>query len=474
MAASNAPKHDFAPSWLKIPNPNENTRPAGSRNSLPQDRSRQRHDDGYYSRYSGGDYPRPLNRQNSFDMYEGTRRYSPSHASKFRHHSMEDDYYMNYYNYAPYPLAYNEHYSMQFRSQPSLPRQDMKYPPASSRFGQTNGSYNGFGPFCDFFPPGEGFSSYGGGGHNTKRSHYARDGRTESKESRDSDRSQTDGDEKDKIFNDDFPSLNGTDEDADVKTSKSTSSGGVWDNPPRSKFEESSEVKISSSSGSGLYKVMPTKAVSVRKNSREGIRVNGTMREGSPLAAIKPRPSREGQRQSPTQPMEVLSTRLVRPKPVDKKSEFLKALRKEADNDTSLQNGIADHSHQESSSQGKEEEEEEAQVVMNGVDELQLDCDRNHSHNAISQILSSSEEEELLFMRSLGWDETEETEEITEDEKREFLKKSMLQQQQRNGRSRLLTKLSSPQHLTPTTPQPPAQDLNDTLSSSDTDSDEDV
>ena len=72
-----------------------------------------------------------------------------------------------------------------------------------------NGSYQGFGypGFYDFFPHGEGFNSYGNGGMNgSKRSHYAKDGRGESKESKESDRSSIDGDEKDKIFNDDFVS----------------------------------------------------------------------------------------------------------------------------------------------------------------------------------------------------------------------------------------------------------------------------
>ena len=71
-----------------------------------------------------------------------------------------------------------------------------------------NGSYQGYNYYYDFFPPGEGFNSYGGGGHGgSKRSHYARDGRGESKDSKDSDRSSQDGEEKGKLFNDDFVSI---------------------------------------------------------------------------------------------------------------------------------------------------------------------------------------------------------------------------------------------------------------------------
>lgn len=69
-----------------------------------------------------------------------------------------------------------------------------------------NGSYQGYGYYYDFFPPGEGFNSYGSGSHgNSKPSHYAREGRGESKDSKDSDRSSHDGD--DKPFSDDFVSL---------------------------------------------------------------------------------------------------------------------------------------------------------------------------------------------------------------------------------------------------------------------------
>lgn len=73
-----------------------------------------------------------------FIFSTASKRYSPSHASKYRHHSVEDDYYYNYgYGYYPYP--YNDHYSMQFGSQPSLQRRDLKYPqPAPTRFGQVS------------------------------------------------------------------------------------------------------------------------------------------------------------------------------------------------------------------------------------------------------------------------------------------------------------------------------------------------
>ncbi|KAK7099632.1 vasculin-like [Littorina saxatilis] len=482
MAASNAPKHDFAPAWLKIPN--ENTRPAGSKGSHAQDRNRQqRRDENYYNRY-GAEYPRGLNRQNSFDMFDASKRYSPSHASKYRHHSVEDDYYYNYAGYGypyPYPSPYSDPYSMQFGSQSSIQRRDIKYPPPPphpSRFGQMNGSYQGYNYYYDFFPPGEGFNTYGGGGHSSsKRSHYARDGRGESKESKDSDRSSHDDDDKDKLFNDDFPSLNGTDEDGDAsaKTSKNPSSGGVWDNPPRAKFEDGNDLKNCTS---GLYKVVPSKggSGSSRNGSRDSSRVNGSLRDISPLSSVKSGSSRE----SPQPGTTTQAVEIRRPKTVKTTgSQFIKTLRRE----NGTHNGIGDYDYQESNNnqrkdedeEDEDEEEEEEEVVRNGVSDLHLDHDPDQPANGSAKILSSSMEKEFMFMRSLGWNpnETAETEEITEDEKREFLRLTD-KLQQRNGRNRILPKSWSPQHMAPNNPAQSRPEVNDTLSSSDTDSDEDL
>lgn len=475
MAASNAPNHDFAPSWLKIPDEN-NSRPNGSKSPHTPERNRQRRDENYHNRY-GGEYPRGLNRQNSFEVFDSSKRYSPSHGPKYRHHSVEDEYYYTYGGYGyPYPYPYSDHY-MQFASQPSLPRRDIKYAPQPQpRFGQVNGSYQGFGypPFYDFFPHGEGFSTYGNGGLNgSKRSHYARDGRGESK---DSDRSSHEGDDKDKIFNDDFPSLNGTDDDGDAKASKNTSSSGVWDNPPRSKFEDGELKNVAS----GVYKVVPSKSVvtptassSSRKGGRDNACVNGSLRDNSPLSSTKP--SREGSVSSTSQPMEILSTRLARPKPSDmKKSQFLKALRKEADNENGTTNGVNDY-HQESNNNVRKDSEEndngDMDAMMNGVNDLHLDPDHGAKD---TKYLSSSMEKEIMFMRSLGWNPNETESEITEDEKQEFLRISQQQQQQRNGRTRMLPKTWSPQHLASIQSTYPSQKVNEAFSSSDSDSDEDA
>nr|KAG5698337.1 hypothetical protein BaRGS_010923 [Batillaria attramentaria] len=196
-----------------------------------------------------------------------------------------------------------------------------------------NGSYPGY-YYYDFYPQGEGYAHYSSPSHSNKRAQYGREGRGESKDSKDSDKSSHDGDDKEKNFNDDFPSLNGTDEDAEVKPSKS-GNGGVW-----------------------------------------------------ALAGV------QAQQQSPTPPIEILSSRLVRqPKP-------------------------------------------------------------------------------LGLLREMGWDEQDdEVYEITEDDKREFKQLTDKLQQQRNGPdAHAAPKRGVPKHMTSFKPQP--QELNETLSSSDTDSDE--
>lgn len=478
MAASNAPKHDFAPAWLKIPS---DTKPAGSKStSNPQDRSRQRRDENFFNRY-GPDYPRQLNRQNSFDLYDASKRCSPSHGSKYRHHSVEDDYY--YYGYGYYNYPYDAAYPMEFGSQPSIPRpssREIKYPLPPSRYSQMNGSYPGY-YYYDFYPQGEGYTQYSSPTHSSKRANYGREGRGESKESQDSDRSH-DEDDKEKNFNDDFPSLNGMDEDSEAKPSKNTGSAGVWDNPLRSKFDDASDLKNSSA---GFYKALipskPAAATSSRKGGRDIMRVNGSLRDLSPLASFKSTPvssstsSREAQQQSPTPPIEILSSRLVRqPKTLgDKKSEFLKALRKEADSDGSATNGVSGGYYHENNNNKRKAEKGLTEVVTNGMSDLHLDHDLEHHPKANSSILSSSLEAEQRLLREMGWDEQDdEVYEITEDDKREFKQLTDKLQQQRNGFTRMLPKAWSPQHIAPYKPQP--QELNETLSSSDSDEDEDV
>ena len=64
------------------------------------------------------------------------KRFPPGQSNKFRHHSVDDDYYA-YYNY--YNYGYHDRYGMQFSSQPSLVRngvqRDSKYQHPHARYG---------------------------------------------------------------------------------------------------------------------------------------------------------------------------------------------------------------------------------------------------------------------------------------------------------------------------------------------------
>merc|ERR550532_3750431 len=106
MATPKAPKHDFAPAWLKIPD-QDSSKPSGPKSAEHAKGGRKNKKDDYYNyRYGSSEYMyAPLQRQRSFDNYYDERRYSPQ---KFRHHSVDDDY----YNAAPYNYPYyNDYYN---------------------------------------------------------------------------------------------------------------------------------------------------------------------------------------------------------------------------------------------------------------------------------------------------------------------------------------------------------------------------
>jgi len=154
MASSKSPKHDFAPAWLKIPDDGSR----GSRQDQHDGKGSRgsRREDFYagYGRYAGADYNyQPLQRQRSFENYYDERRYSPQ---KFRHHSMDDEYYGTAYGGYPCHNGYNyDKYSNHYRSQPTLYR-DGKYQHPNARYGQMNGAYPPyFDPYYDYYHGGD-------------------------------------------------------------------------------------------------------------------------------------------------------------------------------------------------------------------------------------------------------------------------------------------------------------------------------
>ncbi|KAK3089228.1 hypothetical protein FSP39_001937 [Pinctada imbricata] len=456
MAAHNAPKHDFAPAWLKIPS-QENPKPSGSKQLEDKSRPRPYKDD-YYSRH-GPDYAR-LHRQHSFEnFYDGKRG---GGSGKFRHHSVEDEYYP--YPYGPY--GYYNSYGMPYSSNPSVfrspPNRDSKYPQHPSlRYGQMNGAYPGYYDLYnfDYYHGDPYFSSYPGNRERagSKRSHYEKDGRSNSKDGKEKENEKTkgDGEEEEKpTFQEDFPSLNGEEE---KHNSKVTNGGGVWEHPPHgkggsSKFGERGQA-------ANIYKsLVPNKSAVTRKPSKENARFNGSYSSASKsLTPSGVNTPREGSRQSPTPPIEILNTRLVtQPRNLgDKKSDFLRTLRTGSNS---------------SSSDGSQQHMRKG--YGEGLDKLSNGVDNLHLEESSQSLLSSSLEAEQRLLKEMGWTENDDEDyEITEDDKKKFqdLCSKQVQAHKNNGR---LSKTLSPKHVA--IYQANVQELNDTLSSSDSDSEDNM
>ncbi|GFS14918.1 vasculin-like protein 1 [Elysia marginata] len=441
MADNNLPKQDFAPPWLKFPQADSTKSQGQKLGGYQGDRNRQRREDPYHSR---SDYNR-LHRQTSFDYHE-SKRFPPGQG-KYRHHSVDDDYYGYSYGYGYYPPDYNyEKYGMHYSSQPSLARRDGKYGPG--RFPPGG---------ADFSPPYELYEpSYHPGMQ--RRGFYENH-----MNGRDYDMKGRERGHRDKPYSDDFPSLVAKGEQ-DVKRSKPVAS--AWENPPKSnRADESTDNKAASS---GIYKALvPSKNGQIKRNGR----INGTVRDSSPLSpSSKLNNQKEGTLQSSATDLAIVT----QPKKLgDKKSQFLKALR----NESTVRNGENGQDHNQNAiekKQGDCEEDfgpqdigmndsamaainKERSLVESTIEEEKdvngdyfedvgkhassLNGDVNSPNKAslneaerkvngealvddVEQICLSGEEEEKRLLLSMGWVEEDNTEYvITEDEIREFQSK---------------------------------------------------
>jgi len=383
MADSSEPKQDFAPPWLKFP-------PAEKINGVKPG-NRPRRDDPYAAR---PDFHR-LQRQASFDFHEG-KRFHPGPGPKYRHHSVEDEYYMNYpysYGYYPSPAAYN-YERMHYSSQPALGRGGKFFPPRPSQ-GVRRGGYHD----KDFYRDARGYR-----------------------------------DERDRPFSDDFPSLvGGKGEPRQNGDTKKTSKpgSGVWENPPKSNGRNEDSSDLLKNSSPGIYKALVSnKTGSSKKAAKEGVRMNGNVRDSSPLSPSN-KSNKEGSRQSPTPEI------VTQPKKLgDKKSEFLKTLRKES----SLRNGDT-FQDQGQNAIGKKQvstSENETPMIEDGnvgsedvngekvveSDILVASVNGDGGETLISdvdQINLKEDDEEKKLLLAMGWDEEDDTEYvITDDEIKEF------------------------------------------------------
>lgn len=629
MASSKAPKHDFAPAWLKIPNQESSKSDRGSVRVGDRE-NRGRRDD--YHRGGGGagqggsggggppasnsyhtDYlSYPLPRQRSFDSYEADHHRPFVHAN--RHNSFEDDYhyharYHPQHQAAGYHNGYDDvdRYSNQYRSQPLLHRtppsrdsrpgdvrhQGPRYPST-----QINGhGYPGPG-YYDYqlydphsYPRGgnsrdEPDRYYNGYPPSRGRANSSSDylDRKESIASKDRQTNDTDKQRTVKL-EEEFPSLNGDADSNDQKSTVSTtpsattgkgeSAKNAWETPPKVQKKSLSRSEHHHSPGSpdltrkendkpsstSIYKALvPSKSVSSRHKSRHdsssggsgnsntsgnnssnssSISTNGKLSNnkltngklhgsmtgsassgsgpgtpGNVNSTNKYANNREASsRISPTPPTaEILSKRIItQPKNMgDKKSEFLRTLKKSASTNNSSVTSIITTSTTTSvkSPSGSERGSNTTSVAsrpsserngrlhdINSNDRSTL-IDSSHRNDRLSDAalsnmsqsierlsvtstdhLSSSLEAEQRLLREMGWKETDEEEEeyvITEDDKK-FVEDQMKQCPQRNGvvkPAALQLKSWSPRHLS--FPPMGADDLNEVLSSSsysDSDSD---
>ncbi|XP_023931658.1 uncharacterized protein LOC112042018, partial [Lingula anatina] len=249
MANSKAPQADFAPAWLKIPS--ENSKPSGSKQAdQSEDKSSKsnRRNDYYYSGYPAytPDYGY-LQRQRSFEHYE-----SPKYgSSKYRTHSVEDDYYGQPYQMYDFYNGYGyDKYGGQYNSQPSLHRQspkENKYQHPHAYPSQMSSGYPSYyEPYSyDVYALGDPYF-YSYARPPSRRSHQERGGDKDYKTNKNaglkelSKEKEGKSEEKDKEepneeepkdFNEEFPLLNGDGSEQSVssKSDKAAGKGGVWD-----------------------------------------------------------------------------------------------------------------------------------------------------------------------------------------------------------------------------------------------------
>lgn len=246
MAGSKAPKHDFAPAWLNFPKPENMHKPPGSKPSEHGDKgSRGRREDYYnsYNNHYGLDYGyHPLQRQRSFEKgYYEDRRYPP--PQKYRHHSVDDDYYNPAYAGYGYYNGYSyDKYGNHYRSQPTLYSRptvgrDGKYHHPNARYsqpGQPGPPMNGGGypPYYDYpydyYHGDPYYSNYNHPPTSHKRPYHEKEHKGKGGKALESKPAGQAGKPGTENLEEEFPSLNGEGESADGKPSKSPNVGGVW------------------------------------------------------------------------------------------------------------------------------------------------------------------------------------------------------------------------------------------------------
>lgn len=357
MASSSAPKHDFAPAWLKIPTNAQRPSGAGSGDSSL------RHEDSAINSHA---HATSKSRNSSLDV----RRDRSRSGFPYRHHSIDTD---DPQHLSPTSGSSSSEYRLsssqrqQSGSQPSLgrrplSRQDFRdslspsFSTASKAFG--SGASDSHRSNSNHWGRQRSFEhNHGGGSHKNSAADL---NHASAKES------GSWNNHKINKFDQEFPSLKGGKAEDAVPT-PSAVNGSVWDTSKTGKIHLSSSVSKklhlvqkpirnditkrstspggsvytgsgngspksvphatilkqtaksgsnSSSSSTSVYRtLMPVKGAMIRRPSKDSVKLNGPSSKG-------------GSRLSPTPASEILNTRLVtHPKNLGNKSDFLKELR---------------------------------------------------------------------------------------------------------------------------------------------------
>ncbi|KAK2183752.1 hypothetical protein NP493_297g03009 [Ridgeia piscesae] len=449
MANSKAPKHDFAPAWLKVPD-HESWKSSGPKPSeQPSTRpSRPSRRDDYYNGYSRPDYCMPLQRQHSFDNYYDDRRYPPQ---KFRHHSVDDDYY-GYGCYGGYyeGYGYDKYVGPHYRSHPGL-YQDGKYTHPNARYGQTGPQVNGGGAYPPYYGPYmydyyQGGPYYGNYPTNKRRPMVDKsDGRYRNgRERRHSD--SRSGGSKQNSLDDDFPSLNG-EADGEKENSGGSKTGtlGAWGKSPAGTMNGTARNTRDDRADDFVH-------LSSKHLNKSSVRVYKDSFGDKELPS-KPLSSNDARK-------DVNSNSTTAAPPGDQSHIGSNGHASDTEGNQSAENGAVETS---GGNNGKPEADE---PLVRGINDLSMS-------SVERSLLSSSLEAEQRLLREMGWNDDEEEYVITEDDLREFQKLKQMKQQ-KNGLQCGRTKVWSPQRIGVLPVVPPQKLVDSPCSSSDDDDDTDL
>ncbi|XP_013785355.1 vasculin-like protein 1 isoform X2 [Limulus polyphemus] len=460
MASNNAPTHDFAPAWLKIPLV-ENTRPLGSDSEREGHISRrEEHRASYGRRPRESDQPR---------LHETGRDQEGKRKSYFlpRHHPVDsDDDTQHYFNSRQFGSGSSVSHSAQ--SQPSVlrrphSRHDFRDPSYHSKYG--------------FSHHGESAEGFGNVKAKSKQLVSSSGPNMEAVNGKGKGVSGNN-------FHQEFPSLHG--ESADVlSTQPPQVNGGVWKNPRNAKvhgtiiskkihlvqrpIKTDLGVETQSTSPSGVSTLPGNTANSLKPNSlgsvvsqgsktndstqarcslfkplvpaakqtsqvkkpnRDGVRLSskepmtnglGITRSSSATSTSQPL-SNSGSRSksTPTPPphMEIL---IKNPKTRGNKGEFLKALQSEEGGRNELYQ--KNDNHQKRSDEDFSQLHDDRETCVNGIN-IEKVSFRDEEESEDVNILSSSLEAEERLLREMGWKEEclddDDYAPLTEEELQEF------------------------------------------------------